>query len=637
VTHNFGLSADESPTPTIRPRFGVHLQDASRLGASASLTDSAPNWMRAATTKSNHNPMTNMVVLDFNQFSLRFICRIGLLTIGAFNALACNVGSKIGNGVADFGTSLANPDLITVGGPGTRVAQGHFSSPIVDPWDDDGPVIVAFEFKDDGPHLTMRPLSGNSGCGTGIAYSSIVRDKLDNLAQLIAYEEAADADGYGKVHFVDHKCKEYGEPLNNAKLPTILYEDPPGYLLDARDVDARHQLLVVAPWSNKTTVLASDVTWWQKWSNLVDAVAVIDGGHFRIFDARQQLVTDIGTNVTGMVNLPGSSGAFALIDNGKLLTYQSISDTSPVEVASDVCEPVPDSGGCLFFLSPCSERALQCYRADSKQTDPIDTGVQSVVSGRSGTSDGKIAVLYTKKGSQDENSRDLWMFTTGESPQLMLPKFSRLYAWTPPAAEVDALVNADSDIGQVVRHTPAGDTVIIEAVSVNFSQGLLANFDVSRSVGDLYSPVQLGQTPVKIASGVPYVSRQQTIVTSENAATVSYGKATLTNASNAMGDLTLLRYPPTSADGPESPRIIASKVPMLHYRFFEYMNALTYTDEWDADKGVGSLNLYELDLDARTFISDEVREFQEVIWPWVGVMYVVPDGDRAGIWVARAK
>jgi hypothetical protein len=611
--------------------------DAGRLAAWAGLTDSMLNRTRAATTKSNHNPMTNMSALDFNQSSLRFVCTIGLLTIGALNATACNIGSKIGNGVADFGSALANPDLITVGGPGVLVARGHFSSPIIDPWDDNGPVIVAFEFEDDGPHLTMRPLNGDPGCNTGIAYSSIVRDKLDNLTQLIAYEEAANNDGYGTVHFVDHNCKEYGDPLKNAKLPNWLYKDPPGYLVDVRDSGGRRQLLVVAPWSNQTTVLASDVTWSQKWSNADGAVAVIDGGHFRIFDAQQQLMADIGATVTNMVNLPGSSGAFALIDGGRLLTYQSMSDASPVEVASDACEPVPDSGGCLFFFSPCSERKLQCFRADSKQTIMIDTGVQSVVSSRSGTSDARIAALYTKANSQDRGNRDLWMFTTGESPLLMIPKFSRLYAWSPPTTEVDALVNADSDIGQAVRHTPSGDTVIIDAVSVNFTQGLLANFDVSRSVGDLYSPIQASQTPVKVASGVPYVPHQDTIVTSKNEATVSYGRAVLTNATGSVGDLTLLRYPPTSADGPESPRVMASQVPMLHYKFFEYMNALTYTDQWNSDKSVGRLNLYELDLDARTFISDEVRDFQEVIWPWVGVMYVVPDGDRAGIWVARAK
>ncbi len=573
-----------------------------------------------------------MSALDFNHFGHRHLCSIGFLIIGAFGVTACNVGSKIGNGITDFGNNLANPDLITVGGPGVRVAQGHFSSPIVDPWDDNGPVIVAFEFKDDGPHLAMRPLDGGgAGCDTGLAYSSIVRDKLDNLTQLIAYEEAADGDGYGTVHFVDHHCKEYGDPPANAKLPTMLYQDPPGYL-----IEARNQLLVFAPWNNKTTVLALDVTWWQKWPSPDGAVAVISGGHFKIFDAQQRQVSDIGTSVTRIVGLPGSSGSFALVDGARLLTYQSVSDTSPVEVASDACEPTPDSSGCLFFFSPCAGRNLQCYRADSKQTIAIDSGVQSLVSSRSQSTDGRIAALYTKTNSQD-NSNDLWLYTTGESPQLVLPKFSRLYSWTPPAAEVDALVNADSDTGQALRHTPSADTVIADAVSVNFSQGLLANFDVARSVGDLYGPVQLGQTPVKVASGVPYVSHQDTIVTSKNDATVSYGKAALTGATDAVGDLTLLRYPPTSSDGPDSPRVVASQVPMLHYRFFEFMNALTYTDGWDSQNGIGNLNLYELDLDARTFISDQVREFQEVIWPWVGVMYVVPDGERAGIWVARAK
>jgi hypothetical protein len=554
--------------------------------------------------------------------------RGALCTALAINVLGCNVGSKIGNGIADFGNNLANPDLVTVGGPGVRVTEGHYASPLVDPWDDDGPVIVAFEFQSDGPHLAMRPLKGGAGCNTGLAYSSIVRDKLDNLTQLVAYSSGGDEEGYGAVHFVDHQCKEYGQPILGAKLPAQLYKDPPGYL-----IATRNQLLVVAPWTGTVNVLADNVSWWDTWSNTEKSIAVITNGHFKVFDNQQRQIADIGTAVTAVTRL-GSSGGFMLTDGGALRSYTSLSDSAPFEISSDACDPSPDSGGCLFFYAPCSSRQLLCYKEESKTTIPIDTGVRSLVSARS-SQDSRLAVLYTK-GAAD-GSNDLWRYTTGEEPSLTLSNFAQLYSWSPPANEIDALVNSDGVVGQVIRHTPTNDVEIASSVSVQFSQGLLANFDRNTSVGDLYSPVQLGQDPVLVAKGVPCVKDQAVMIQSRNEATMGYGRAGITGSDGRLGDLTLLRYPPSSTEGPDSPRVLAENVAVGKYRFFEHMNAIAYLDTWDLQNDVGKLNLYQLDLDARTLISDQVREFVEIFWPWEGVMYVIPQGDRAGIWVTRAK
>jgi|GEM_PF-2304836 len=569
-----------------------------------------------------------MLALGFTPLARRSFWRGGLCATVALNALACGVGDKIGNGIADFGNNLANPDLITVGGPGVQVAKGHYASPLVDPWDEDGPVIVAFEFQSDGPHLAMRPLQGGAGCNTGIAYSSIVRDKLDNLEQLISYSEGGDADGYGTVRFVNHQCQEYGAPIERAKLPAYLYKEPAGYLTATRT-----QLLLVSPWSNTVKVLVDDVSWWDWWSETEKSLAVIAGGHFKVFDGQLRQIADIGTSVTRVTRF-GSSGAFLLTDGGALRSYASLSDTAPFEISSDACDPMPDSSGCLFFYAPCASRQLLCYKDETKTTIPIDTGVQSLVSTRS-SKDARIAILYTKPSA--DGSSELWLYTTGEQPKLMLSRFAQLYAWSPPSNEIDALVDSDGVVGRAIRHTDDDDVELASQVSVGFSEGLLANFDRNTSVGDLYGPIQLGQTPELVAKGVPYVPNHDIIVQSKNEGTAGYGSATITGWDGRVGNLTLLRYPPSSGDGPDSPRVIAEDVPLGKFRFFIYMNAIAYADAWSRDREVGRLNLYQLDLDARTFVSDEVREFVEIFWPWEGLMYVVPEGERAGIWVTRAK
>ena len=522
-----------------------------------------------------------------------------------------------------------------------RVATGHYSSPIVNPWDDRGPIIIAFEYLDDGPHLAMRPVDGSAGCDTGIAYSSIVRDKLDNRTQLVAYQGGGTGgNGRGLVHFVNHNCNEYGSPLQNAKLPDQLFSNPPGYLVDALPdaTSTSTQLLIVDPWNATTTVLAGNVTWWGNWtSSNPSSLAAIDNGQFKIFDANHQVTTVLGTAVTTVVTLSSPAGSFVLLDGGTLRTYRSVTDTAPVDIATDACQPSLDGGGCLFYLSPCESQQLQCYRADTGTSTPIDSNVSGPVASHVTTGSPNIEVIYTKANPQT-GSTDLWSFMTGMAPAQVIAGFASLYGWTPsPNLEIDALVNADADTGQAIRHTAAGDTVLLNSVSAKFSQGLLANFDVSLSTGDLFTPMQVGQTPQFLIGGVPWVNKRPSIVTSKNPDSIPYGTAVITDATGDLGSLTLMRYPALSSPGPDSPRTIASNVPAGGCKFFDDMNAIAFTENWDDTNGVGTFVVHELDLDARTDVSDEVREFQEVKWPAEGVMYIIPSGDREGIWVAKAE
>ena len=546
---------------------------------------------------------------------------------------SCNIA----NGIADFGNHVVNQPPVAIG-DSHRIATGQYSSPIVDPWDDAGPVIIAFEYLDGSPHLAMRPVSGSKGCDTDLAYSSIVRDKLDNRTQLVAYEGAGDAQGRGPVHFIDHSCQQYGATLPKAKLPAQLYRDPPGYLIEAADsTETMTQLLIVDPWNNSSTVLAGNVTWWGSWPSSDLALAVIDNGHFKIFDDKHQVTSDLGASVTTVVQLPSPAGSFLLLDGGTLRKYQSVTDPAPVEIAKDACQPVPDGGGCLFYFSPCDTRQLQCFRSDTGTSIAVDSGIGGPIASRVTAGDPNITVIYTKSSAQGGGS-DLWSFSSGTAPAPIVPNFSRMYGWSPPPnLEIDALVNADSNVGQAIRHTAAGDTDLADSVSVNFSQGLLANFDVSRSNGDLFTPIQLGQVPEFVIGGVPWFDKQNSIFTSKNTDSIPYGTAVITDATGDVGNLTLLRYPSAVSPGPDLPRTIASNVPVNGCKFFEGMNAIAYTENWSDAAKTGTFVVHELDLDARTVVSDEVKEFQEVKWPSEGVMYIIFSGDRAGIWLAKAK
>ncbi len=553
---------------------------------------------------------------------------------------------SIGSGIADFGNDVTNQPKITFGAS-RQVVKGQYASPIVDPWDDRGPVIIAFEYTDGAPHLAMRPEDGSKGCDTGVAYSSVVRDKLPNRMQLVAYKGPAEPGKPGSepLIFVDHDCNAYGEPIVGGYLPDILYPDPPGYLAKvvvSVDATTTTQYWVVDPWSATSRVLASNVTWYSVLDKVEHVVGVVDGGHLKVFDGKQKQVADVGNAVTEVLFVSGYTGPLYTVDGGIVRRYKSTSDTSPIEIAQDVCQVSQDGTSAIYFYSPCSERKLQRYRLDAGQATAIDTRVSSIISTRPKTGSANVYVLYTKPGNP--SGQDLWLYSPDTDPALVLSNFNRMYDWTPPPSlDVMAMVNADADIGSIIRHNSAGDTPVLDSVSVKFSQGVLANFDTTALVGDLYYPPQLGSTPELAARGVPYVDQVSPVVSptldpsDPQPEILQYGSAVITNATEGIGDLQLMRMPSPTSQGPAQPVTLASGVPTGKLGFFEHMTAIGYIENWDKKLRQGHLVVKELTLDAITDISDEVQDFQEIQWPSEGIMYVIWNGDRAGIWVAKAK
>ncbi|HEY5955362.1 MAG TPA: hypothetical protein VIV60_02365, partial [Polyangiaceae bacterium] len=49
-------------------------------------------------------------------------------------------GCNLGEGYADFGKDIAQPEQVTIDGPGTKIADGQLSGMLVDPWGENGAV-----------------------------------------------------------------------------------------------------------------------------------------------------------------------------------------------------------------------------------------------------------------------------------------------------------------------------------------------------------------------------------------------------------------------------------------------------------------------------------------------------------------
>jgi hypothetical protein len=71
-------------------------------------------------------------------------------------------------------------------------------------------------------------------------------------------------------------------------------------------------------------------------------------------------------------------------------------------------------------------------------------------------------------------------------------------------------------------------------------------------------------------------------------------------------------------------------------RFVEQPRALAYLAH-DGTGVTAQLRAWLMDAELDVRVSDGVSEYRELPWPSAGLLYSVPQGDRAGVWFARAR
>lgn len=82
----------------------------------------------------------------------------------------------------------------------------------------------------------------------------------------------------------------------------------------------------------------------------------------------------------------------------------------------------------------------------------------------------------------------------------------------------------------------------------------------------------------------------------------------------------------------ESVREIGDGVPRDGFRFSAAEASVDYVDRWDGAAGSGRLRTYSISDRRASTIDEGVSELRPVLWPEPGLLYAIPDGDRAGIW-----
>lgn len=552
----------------------------------------------------------------------------------------CFSSCNIGEGFADFGEDVFEPDTVTYDAPGRKIADGAFSGMLVDPWGEKVPVIVAFRYLDDGPHLRMQPFDGSKGCDIGIAQRCIVFNKLDDEKQLVAVLTNTDRDGRGTLNFVNHDCEIVFGGLEGVMLPSRLYDDPPGYLVDGGD-----KLLDVNPWTGTVREISSAMQRWSQAPAEDSQVWFIEDGQFVAIDSSREEFLRVGKDVTEVLGVtPGMASPFHLVEGGKLMKYDSAT-AEPRLIAEDLCG-VALGGAGYTYMSPCATRQLVTLDPASGVAEAIDQGVGQVMSvslsGVNVAGGLGAEAIYTKASATVPGTDDVWLKQAGVAPRVWRENLTRYLSGSIGAnPTLRAVVDSNGTTAKLVRIDAAGETVVHGGVAVGYAiedQGAFsyAMTNPTESDGTLSAITTTGTTTTVAEK----VSLKTTMVSPsvdpeiEGVTDPEYFKlaSLLYEFDDGLGTLGLL----TKSD-PTSLRKLASDVPSSRYEFFQDIPAIGYITAWDRDAGTGEFRVYNTKLETTSAISRNVAEFTELLWPYDGVLYTVREGDEESIWIARAK
>ncbi|HMA97744.1 MAG TPA: hypothetical protein VKP30_33895, partial [Polyangiaceae bacterium] len=570
-----------------------------------------------------------------------------LVGSGAGGSLAA-AGCNLGQGFADFGKDLAEPEMVIIDGPGTKIADGQLSGMLVDPWGDRGAVVVGFRYKDDVPQLRMQPFDGGEGCNVGRAYRCIVFNRLPNEPQLIAYLDAIGEDGRGTLNFTDHACNPvFDGGIEDAELPERLFDSPPGFV-----VRSGSQLLDIDPYRKKKRVIADNVSYWSGPGNAESAAPIwyLADGQLVVMDETRVERLRLGKDVSEVVFNP--SGDYLrdnlyLVDGGKLDVYNLKTQETPTTIAENVCRASLSTYGVTYY-SPCAESQLiiQGTDAQSPYRFVVDSGVKSLLFAqiRSTTEAGfELEAVYTKASSVSENSADdLWIKQGDSAPRVWQYGLGRfISATTGSDPTLVAIVDSDGDDGRLIRVDSEGEKTLCTGVSLAYgvepsADGWLLLTDVTDGVGKLTLVSSTGEKTT-IIERFPLTTKIKTPERDPSFTGVTDARyydlrAFLSDRNGNVGTITVL----DRADF-RRPLTLGNRVPLDRFGFFRNMTAIGYIDNYNPQTDTGALTVYQTRHGASSVVAKDVYEFSELLWPYEGVIYSVKKDGKDSIWAARAK
>ena len=545
-------------------------------------------------------------------------------------------GCNVVQGFQDAGDSLFPEQKTYLAAPGVLLASGGYYN--VDfavgadiylfarPTDDTQGGLAAMPYGDPQPCLIPS---------VGRYWSS---SNLTRRPPLLAYFN--DNATRGTLHFADANCRTFELEIADASMPV-------GETDSSIVVWAGSDLWLVTPESGQQQKLATDVSDVMR-RPLKQGFVVRAGGRVALFNGDWTPQGEFGAQVVS-VRLAGSTVFFS-DSAGVHRLMPGPHGTEDHVLSADACGLGTQDGTWVTFRAPCSDGAVfAVHEPSGKQYQlPFDADPERLklvpalgspgqdpsqdpfwfFGMRDGDSDASRSTLVVKPPSGDE-------FTLGAHASFQ--QLSLLES--PEETHGYALVDVASDgSGRYLWWDSQGQTKVLAERALSQPSRLVVDFD--GSLGKL--AVTSGDRLLVLTERVPWQafeyrdSTRQWTVLFHDLILPGQAQGQTGQLSVFYGTLEALQETKLTAPlaAPELQVIAPSAAVFRIAALGQVLSGVMYLADFDEQSGTGRLDYRNLDLRFTAHVNDDVSDFHVIDNQ---VLYAVPRGKNAGIWLVAGK
>ncbi len=547
-------------------------------------------------------------------------------------------------GFQHAGDALFPPVETYLDVPGYRMASGHFL--YLDMVTTSEPYVLARSTTDGDDTLYAMHYHSPVPCSIPNAARYWTDGGPNTKQTFIAF---FDGSGSGPLHFSDLDCTPLDFTLDTTSLP-IAYS-PTGLV-----IPFGQQLIDVNPAARTIRLLASGVQGFDTQRHLVVAAGELD-----VFDTDWSFVRAVGD---GVVAAPAAFGATFYADSSGIsrMTLGTKGNAVSVEttnIATDACDlailPSTPNVNLVAFHSPCSEQKPFVWDADTREGTPLELDVDlrflKIYSGLHALARPKLATdpyyaLYltdvdaaTNTGTLNLRLTDGTLLTLGTGAALERSDLGASNA----GGDIDgghALLDAATGLGRYVAFDLAGNVTDIETGVLRRPAENAWTRLVVAGDDNLENLVEVSDgAPVTVASNVP--EHRYAYLNRFKGNPLAGHMAWFSDLNRDFGTLSLAAPDPGSGvlddQGHEALYTadpVASHVYVGGHNFMLDLPGFVYYTSWDDKTGTGRLTYSNTELGFSATVSEGVSDYLQ---PGSGLLYTVPYGEGAGLWLARGK
>jgi hypothetical protein len=542
-------------------------------------------------------------------------------------------GCDIVQGYQDAGDALFPEQSTHLAAPGLRLVRGHYSGLGVVAGTE---VYLLAREADDatGKLISMRYADPEPCEIEGVGRFGTTREESRDPPLISYFNDEARR---GKLRFADAKCRTYPLTFEDALLPISETER-------SLVVWAGSDLWLATPETGSQELLASAVT------DVINRVfgrrfAVLAEGRLAVFDASWKHQGTFGEEVSEVRRAGQSLFYTDAVGAHRIVA----SEADPHVVASellveDACWLATQDATWVTLKSPCSEGKVLAIHEPTGQTFtlPFDADGADVKLVPALESPGLDPLadpfwfFYLRSGD-DEGSEDTLFMRTPSGDEHALGARATLRQLRLLESESEthgyALIDVDGETGRYVWWNAAGETRVLAENVMWRPDRLIIDYD--GSVGSVAVPS--GKSVVTLAERVRWdafefqdATKKWTVLQHD---LQEEGAGRLSVFPNGIDELES-REPGRPLVAPALSPVASNVIVFGTSSLEDVLSGVTYLTDFDLTTLTGRLEYRNLELRFTARVNDGVAAY---LVSHDEILYSIPYGDDAGIWLATAK